>query len=171
MSAPSLPEKNGNERPPSLLPIDDPEPASGQQSAMGPVRLMRVDEETSDATAAPQNAAAGGRANEDDTVEDSSIGIVDVEARAPVPDATAPDTAHVNVGMPSDEKQTKDAVETRWACFADVVLRVPMCGILLFFWFAFNVLAYGPNVVVTAVNVLLNMTCMLPDLFLRIASS
>ena len=166
MSAPSLSEKNGNERQPSLLPIDDPEPASGQQSAMGPVRLMRVDEETSDAA---QDATAGKRANEDDTVEDSSIRNVQVEARAPVPDATAPDAAHVSVGMSSDEKQTKNAVETRWACLADVVLRVPMCGILLFFWFEFHVLAYGPNVVVTAVNVLLNMTCMFPDLLFRIS--
>lgn len=33
-------------------------------------------------------------------------------------------------------------------CLADALLHVPMCDVLLFFWFAFLVLAYGANVVV-----------------------
>lgn len=72
MPSPSSSAKDGNERSLSLFWIDDPDHASGQQIEMGPLRLMHVDLEPSDASAAAQDAAAGERATEGNAEEDMS---------------------------------------------------------------------------------------------------
>lgn len=60
--------------------------------------------------------------------------------------------------QPSDEEAA--VAETFWSTLTDVLLRVPMFGILQFFWFAFYVLAFGPNASVTVINLLFNVTRM-----------
>ena len=67
----------------------------------------------------------------------------------------------MNVAIPSEDEHERESVESLRALLADVLLRVPMCFIFTFFWFAFHVLAFGPNALVTGVNVVLYMTCML----------
>lgn len=67
---------------------------------------------------------------------------------------------HSAASMLFEEQNQFEAAETRWSAVKDVLLRVPMFGLLLFFWFAFDVLAYGPNAFVTAINVLFCTACM-----------
>ena len=82
-----------------------------------------------------------------------------VERPEPEQHTSASGRMNISVKMSSAERLEAHAVKTGWARLADFLLRVPMCGILLFFWFAFYTLVFGPNVVVTIVNVLFNMTC------------
>ena len=89
-----------------------------------------------------------------------AAGIVPEPVEASEPNITASSTSNVSVGIPADEPHGPEAVETCRTRLAEVLLRFPMFGILLFFWFAFYTLMLGPNVAVTVVNVVLNMTCM-----------
>lgn len=158
----SVSAEGGKESSPSssILWIDGPAPASGQQTAIS--ALLALEDVATAAPSGAQHDAVGG----EEIGGDSKLNGVEVEARATVPNATAPDRAHVRVGVSSAVELEEEEVETRLGCLADILLRVPMCGILQFFWFAFHMLAFGPNVVVTAVNVLLSVTCMNHCLFL-----